>query len=76
LILNALIASAVQFHVARPHDPGADGQVSVGFAFASGLGHAFDVLLLTLAPYLVWRIARTLAGGRSAARRGDIVKPN
>lgn len=76
LILNALIASAVQFHVARPHLPGADGQVSVGFTFASGLGRVFGILLLTLVPYLVWRIAKTLADGRSAARHGGIARHN
>lgn len=76
LILNALIASAVQFHAVRPHVPGADGQVSVGFTFASGLGHAFGILLLTMAPYLVWRIARTLADSRLVARRGSIAKRN
>jgi hypothetical protein len=76
LFLNALIAGAVQFHAFRPHVPGADGQVSVGFTFASGLGHAFGILLFTTAPYLVWRIARTLADGRLAARHGSIAKRN
>lgn len=74
LILNALIASAVQFHTNRPHIPGADGQVSLGFTFASGLSHAFGILLPTLAPYLVWLAARTLADNRLAARRGVITK--
>ncbi len=76
LILNAVIASAVQFHAVRPHVPGADGQVSVGFTFGSGLGHAFGILLLTSTPYLVWRIARTLTDGRLAALRGGIAKRN
>jgi len=71
LILNALIASAVHFRVARPHVPGADGQVSVGFNFASGLGHAFGILLLTLAPYIAWRVARAVADSRPAARRTE-----
>jgi hypothetical protein len=74
LLLNALISSAVQFHAVRPQVPGADGQVSVGFTLASGLGHAFGILLLTMAPYVLWQIARTLADGRLAARRGNFAK--
>lgn len=73
LILDALIASAVRFHAVRPHVPSADGHVSVGFNFASGLEHTYGILLLTLAPYLVWRIARMLADGRLATRhRGQL----
>jgi hypothetical protein len=69
LILNALIASAVQFHVVRPHIPGADGRVSVGFAFASGLGHAFGILMLTVAPYFLWLSARAIADRLLAVHR-------
>jgi hypothetical protein len=76
LILNALIAGAVQFHAVRPHLPGADGQVSVGFTFANSLGHAFGILLLTTSPYLVWLIARALTDSRLAAHGCSVERRN
>jgi len=66
LIMNALIAGAVQFHAVRPHTPGAVGQVSVGFTF--GHGRALAIWLLTMAPYFVWRVVRTVADSRLTAR--------
>lgn len=66
LVLVALVGGAVQVHVGRPSVPGGAGHVSMDLAlgsFVQGVSHGpfrvVVILLVTLLPYVVWRLQRT-----------------
>jgi hypothetical protein len=62
LVLIALIGSTVRVHASRPAFPGGAGHVSMGFALGpsvqGSLLYALVILLLTVLPYLIWRLQR------------------
>jgi hypothetical protein len=63
LILIALIGGTTQVYTSPPVGLGGAGNVRIGFPvgpsvepFPDGLLHALVILLLTVLPYLVWRL--------------------
>ena len=64
-LLIALAGGTLQVHASRPHLPGAEVHVGMGFAsgpaiqvISSGLAHASVFFCLTVTPYLLWRLQK------------------
>ena len=65
LVLIALIGGTARVHASRPAIPGGVGHISLDFilgpsvqGISNGLFHAFVILLLTVRPYLIWRLQK------------------